>query len=101
MSDAIRRAARVEARLAPYRWTWAEANRDLIAAHWRARAAERPALFNGRVLMVSAVRQDGGTIQARFFETDYADLLAWIEHGFPGEPVWNGFAMGALGGAAA
>lgn len=98
MSDAIRRAARVEARLAPYRWTWAEANRDLIAAHWRARAADRPALFNGRVLMVSAIRQDGGTIRVRFFETDYADLLAWIEHGFPGDPVWNGFAMGALRG---
>ena len=90
--------ARVEARLEPYRWDWPERERDLVAAHWQRRLAQRPRLFNGRVLMVSELHDEDDTIRARFFETAYADMLAWIDHGFPGEPVWNGFAMGALRG---
>ena len=31
-----------------------------------------------------------------FFETDYADFLAWTEFGHPGEPVDNCFSMAAL-----
>ena len=31
-----------------------------------------------------------------YFETDYADFLAWTEFGHPGEPVDNCFSMAAL-----
>ena len=95
---ALTRVARVEARLGPYRWDWAEREAGLVAAHWRRRLAERPHLFNGRVLMVAGTEVAGDVLRARFFETDYAAMLAWIDHDFPGEPIWNGFAMGALRG---
>ena len=96
MSLLLRRFARVEARLEPFSWAWRHDHQDLIAEHWRSRWSGNPAVFNGRVLMASGLEQAGETLQARFFETDYAAMIAWIAQGFPGEPVWNGFAMGAL-----
>ncbi|WP_375458039.1 NUDIX domain-containing protein [uncultured Enterovirga sp.] len=92
----IRRVARVEARLEPFAWAWPDQNAALVSAHWQARSRSHPGVFNGRVLMVSDLAEADGILQAHFFETDYAAMLAWITHGFPGAPVWNGFAMGAL-----
>lgn len=91
-------AERVAARLAPWRWAWAEENASTIAAHWARRRAERPAMFDGRVLMVAEMRHAAGTLEATFFETGYANLIAWMDSGFPGERVWNGFATGAMRG---
>jgi hypothetical protein len=90
------RVARVEARLAPHRWAWAEANEAAIAANWERRRARTPAMFNGRVLMVAATRHNGDRFEAEFFATDYANLIAWIDMGQPDPGVANGFAMGAL-----
>ncbi len=90
------RVARVEARLAPCRWAWAEANEAAIAANWERRRARTPAIFNGRVLMVAATRVIGDRLEAEFFATDYANLIAWIDMGQPDPGVANGFAMGAL-----
>ena len=94
----IARVARVDARLVPFRWAWAEENAAAIAAHWERRRAERPALFNGRVLMVCGQEQAGDVLHASFFETDYANLLAWLGSDAPDRSVANGFAMGALRG---
>ena len=90
------RGAGREARLEPFRWAWAEANAEAIARHWRTRRERQPDLFDGRVLMVSALSEADGTLVATFFETGYARLLAHIDLGFPDPSVANGFAMGAL-----
>ena len=95
----IVRARRLEARLEPFRWQWATRNRDVIAAHWTARLADKPRMFNGRVLMIGAHALDGDVYRAGYFETDFANLLAWRDLGFPDASVVNGFAMAALQGA--
>ena len=87
---------RVEARLVPFRWTWAEENRAAIAANWERRRAATPAIFNGRVLMVCGLDHEDDVLRASFFATDYADMLAHIDGGNPDPSVENGFAMGAL-----
>ncbi len=61
----------------------------------------KPSLFNGRVLLlgrrVIETRPDGALrLKGVYFETDYADYLAWREFGHPGEPVDNCFSMAAL-----
>lgn len=90
------RVARVEARLVPYRWAWAEEQAAAIAANWERRRAKTPAIFNGRVLMVADTRRAGEVLEAEFFTTDYANLLGWNDMGQPDPTVANGFAMGAL-----
>lgn len=92
----ILRASRVEARLTPYEWAWAADNRDFVAANWDRRRAATPAIFNGRVLMVSRLDTDRDAVRAAFFATDYANLMAWTDAGFADAGVANGFAMGAL-----
>lgn len=95
----IRRVGRVEARCVPMRWSWAERNRSLIEANWKRRAAGKPRMFNGRVLLLRDVEFDGDVCRNSFFETDFADFLAWIDGGYPDPDIANGFATGALRGS--
>ena len=85
-------------------WPFAEAEAQKIAAHWRARQAAKPRLYNGRVLLLGrhafATRADGAEVfRGAYFETDYAAFLAWRDFGFPGSQVSNGFSMAALVGS--
>ena len=86
------------------RWAFAERQAVGIAAHWARLRKAKPALFNGRVLLLGRnaieTRSDGTQkLKGVYFETDYADYVAWEEFGFPGEPVENCFSMAALRGA--
>jgi 8-oxo-dGTP pyrophosphatase MutT (NUDIX family) len=88
----------------PSRWSFAERRGASIAAHWARLRKSKPTLFNGRVLLlgrrVIKPRPDGALgLTGVYFETDYADFLAWLEFGYPGEPVDNCFSMAALRGA--
>jgi 8-oxo-dGTP pyrophosphatase MutT (NUDIX family) len=88
----------------PSRWAFAERQAASIAAHWARLRKTKPSLFNGRVLLlgrrVIETRPDGVLrLKGAFFETDYADYLAWEEFGDPGEPVDNCFSMAAIRGA--
>lgn len=95
----IVRVRRLEAQLGSRHWEWAERNRDAIAAHWAKRVAEKPRMFNGRVLMVADHALEGDAYRATYLETDFANLLAWRDFGFPDDTVVNGFAMAALQGS--
>lgn len=85
----------------PAPWVFAQSRADEIAAHWAARKAILPRLFNGRVLLSGShafvPRVDGATIlRAAYFETDYKAFLAWRDFGFPDAQVCNCFSMAAL-----
>jgi 8-oxo-dGTP pyrophosphatase MutT (NUDIX family) len=85
----------------PSRWVFAERRAASIAAHWARLRKSKPTLFNGRVLLlgrrVIEARPDGALrLKGAYFETDYADFLAWREFGYPGESVDNCFSMAAL-----
>jgi 8-oxo-dGTP pyrophosphatase MutT (NUDIX family) len=85
----------------PWRWDFAERQSASIAAHWGRLTKAKPSLFNGRVLLlgqrVIEARRDGVLkLRGVYFETDYADFLAWSAFGHPGEAVENCFSMAAL-----
>ncbi len=84
----------------PTRWAFAENEAAGIASHWTQLRQKKPALYNGRVLLLGRrklmPRADGELrLSGAFFETDYADYLAWRAFGHPGEPVDNCFSMAA------
>jgi 8-oxo-dGTP pyrophosphatase MutT (NUDIX family) len=100
----ILKIAELDLSLAADVWPFAEAEAQRIAAHWRARQAALPRLFNGRVLLLGRHalerRWDGAPIlRGSYFETDYAAFLAWRDFGFPDASVCNAFSMAALVGA--
>ena len=85
----------------PSRWAFAERQEGAIAAHWGRLTKAKPSLFNGRVLLLGRrLIETGGDgelkLKGVYFETDYADFLAWAAFGHPGEPVENCFSMAAL-----
>jgi 8-oxo-dGTP pyrophosphatase MutT (NUDIX family) len=87
---------RVEIAVEPWRWDFACARADEIADHFAARRRERPALWNGRVLLLHRVGVENGVMRGASFETDYANFLAWRDWGCPDAGVFNAFSAAAL-----
>jgi 8-oxo-dGTP pyrophosphatase MutT (NUDIX family) len=88
----------------PSRWSFAQTHATRVAAHWAQLRKEKPAIYNGRVLLLGRqsleTRADGEVrLKGAFFETNYADFIAWRAFGYPGKPVANCFAMAALCGS--
>ncbi len=86
----------VDCRYEPRTWAFAVERRAEIDAHWAKLVARRPAMFNGRVLVMHRRNLRDGAFTGAFFDTDYASFLAWRDFGYPDATVTNCFAMGAL-----
>ncbi len=87
---------RVEIAVEPWSWEFASARRAAIDRHLASRQRERPALWNGRVLLVHRYEIDHGVLRGACFETDYASFLAWRDWHLPDAGVFNVFAAAAL-----
>ena len=87
---------RVEIAVEPWSWEFASARRAAIDRHFASRQRERPALWNGRVLLVHRYEIDHGVLRGACFETDYASFLAWRDWDLPDAGVFNVFAAAAL-----
>lgn len=91
---------RVDCRLVPHRWDFAEAEAARIDAHWAARLARTPAMYDGPVLLArkAAVESEAGgrLLRIEAFETRFSRFLAWRDFGWPDTSVYNFFAMPAL-----
>jgi len=100
MTDAkppvIRRVSVLDLVVEPWTWPFAEARRVEIAAHFADKQREKPAMWNGRVLLGRNPVFAEDRFSASYFETDFASFLAWRDWGFPDPSVFNGFGMGAL-----
>lgn len=92
----MHRISTLDLAVKPWAWPFADARREDIAAYFAGQQREKPALWNGRVLIGRNPVFSGDRFSASYFETDFASFLAWRDWGFPDAPVFNGFGMGAL-----
>jgi len=92
----IHRVTTLDLKFEPSDWPFAQQRRAEIDAHFALKQAEKPNLWNGRVLLGRDPEFAGERFAARYFETDFASFLAWRDWGFPDKNVFNGFGMGAL-----
>jgi 8-oxo-dGTP pyrophosphatase MutT (NUDIX family) len=90
---------RLELGIAPYPWPFAQARRGEIDAHFATLRRSVPELWNGRILLMKDAAVAGGVLRGTYFETGFADFMAWRDWGFPDPSVVNCFAMGALRGS--
>jgi hypothetical protein len=74
---------RLEMVYEPRRWAYADDNRPAIDALFAAAREKKPALFNGRVLVMHRWTIDKGVLRGGFMETDYASFTYWIASGRP------------------
>jgi 8-oxo-dGTP pyrophosphatase MutT (NUDIX family) len=91
----IRRVTRLDLSREAWEWPFAAQNRDAISEIFAEQQRLKPALFNGKVLLMRNPEVIGDTLSGRYFESDFAAYLTWKEFGFPGD-VFSGFGMGAL-----
>jgi 8-oxo-dGTP pyrophosphatase MutT (NUDIX family) len=87
---------RLDLRFKPRAWPWAEANRAFVERHFARARERRPALWNGRVLLLHRFAIEAGVFRGAYLETDFASFLAWRDAGFPDPSVRNCFSAGAL-----
>ncbi len=79
-----------------WRWPFADERRAEIDKHFAALRERRPQIWNGRVLLMRERSLSERSLSGAWFETAFADFLAWLDWGFPDASVTNCFAMGAL-----
>jgi 8-oxo-dGTP pyrophosphatase MutT (NUDIX family) len=90
---------RLELGIAPYAWPFALERRGEIADHFATLRRAKPEIWNGRVLLMKDAAIGDGVLRGTYFETGFADFMAWRDWGFPDRAVRNGFSMGALRGS--
>jgi len=86
----------LDLRFEPLPWRFEQERRDEIAAHFAKAQAEKPGLWNGRILMMHRWALDGATFRGAYTEVDFASLLAWRDFGFADRAMFNCFGMAAL-----
>ena len=92
----IFRVTTLDLKVTPFAWAFAAERRSEIDAHFAEKQREKPALWNGRVLLGRNTVREREHLAADYFETDFASFLAWRDWGFPDPNIFNGFGMGAL-----
>lgn len=95
-SPEIFRVTTLDLKVKPFAWPFARERRGEIDVHFAERQRERPALWNGRVLLGRNAERRDDRLAAEYFETDFASFLSWRDWGFPDPGVFNGFGMGAV-----
>lgn len=75
--NAMTRVARVEVDLNPAPHPFETANRAEIDRNWKAEHAANPALFDGRMMLLSELFLRGDVLAGRCHEVRYATLLYW------------------------
>ena len=90
------RIDRLDLTFVPQPWPFADTRRAEIHAHFAKLQRERPALWNGRVLLLHRYNIESSVFGGAFLETDFASFLAWRDWGFEEACVTNCFSMAAL-----
>jgi hypothetical protein len=98
--NGIYRVVRLETAYRPGPWEFADREAARINPHWARALAEKPKMFDGKVLMMRdaeiVAAPDGAFFRGAFFDTNFRNYHAWFAFGAPGENVHNCFSMAAL-----
>ena len=92
----IHRVTTLDLSFQPRPWPFAAERRTEIDAHFAIKRAEKPQIWNGRILLARNPEFSAGRFCAGYFDADFSSFLAWRDWGFPDASVFNGFGMGAL-----
>ena len=95
-APSLYRVDRLELTLAPKPWAFAIERRAEIDAYFAGLRREKPALWNGRVLLLHSQVLSDGVFRGQYLETDYASFLAWRHWGGAPDGVHDCFGAAAI-----
>ena len=90
---------RLELSFVPKPWAFAIERRSEIDAFFAALRREKPAIWNGRVLLMYHQVVSDGVFRGQYLETDYASFAAWCHWDRPPAKVHDCFSAAAILGA--
>jgi len=97
MSDAsVSRINGLDLAFVPKPWPFANERHVEINAYFAALRRQKPAVWNGRVLLMHRHKLADGVLHGRFLETDYASFAAWRDWGMPAAGVCDCFGAAAV-----
>ena len=101
MSEAVSvvHVDRLQLAFAPKPWAFAHERRAEIDAYFQALQRAKPAIWNGRVLLLHQHALADGVFRGAYLETDYASFAAWRHWGRPAAAVCDCFGAAAIVGA--
>ena len=86
----------IDIRVTPYDWPFLHQARAEIDAFWRELSANKPHVYDGRVLLLHQQDWQGTHFRGEAFETSYSAFMTWKQLGFADTRVTNFFGMAAL-----
>jgi 8-oxo-dGTP pyrophosphatase MutT (NUDIX family) len=95
-TPSVYRVDRLDLRYDPKPWAFAIERRAEIDAFFASMQREKPALWNGRVLLLHHQVLVDGAFRGAYLETDYASFAAWHAWGMPPAGVHDGFGAAAI-----
>jgi 8-oxo-dGTP pyrophosphatase MutT (NUDIX family) len=87
---------RLELAFTPKPWVFAVERRAEIDAFFAKMQREKPALWNGRVLLLHHQIMTEGVFRGDYLETDYASFAAWTHWGRPAAAAHDCFGAAAI-----
>lgn len=87
---------RLDLTFTPRPWPFAEERRAEIDAHFAELQRRKPAVWNGRVLLLRRQVVRDGVFHGEYFETDFASFAAWHHWGRPPAGARDCFGAGAI-----
>ena len=98
MSDAVStlHIDRLALAFAPKPWTFAAERRAEIDEYFAELQRSKPAVWNGRVLLLHDHAVADGVFRGSYLETDYASFAAWRHWGRPSADVCDCFGATAI-----
>ncbi|RDV05048.1 NUDIX hydrolase [Undibacter mobilis] len=95
-SEQVLHVDRLELTFEPRPWAFADAHRRDIDALFADMQKKKPALFNGRVLLMHRCAIEDGVFGGGFMEADYASFTFWIASGRPAAGIHDCFGAAAV-----
>ncbi len=87
---------RLDFTFAPWAWPFAQRRRTAIERFFAGLRDNKPALWNGKLLLLRDASIVGATMSGAFFETDYAAMLAAVTWDAMGSKVKSCFPAAAV-----
>jgi 8-oxo-dGTP pyrophosphatase MutT (NUDIX family) len=95
-SATVQYVDRLDFAFAPWAWPFAQGRRAAIAEFFDKLRENKPALWNGKLLLLREASIAGATMSGTFFETDYAAMLAAVAWDAMGNGVKSCFPAAAV-----
>lgn len=95
-TPSVFRVERLELVFSPKPWPFAAERRGEIDAYFAELQRDKPAIWNGRVLLLHSQAVSGGVFRGEYLVTDYASFAAWRHWGRPETGVCDCFGAAAV-----